>query len=100
MYNGEARALGTVKATHARRVTQTLEARYRTEQDRSVRQNILEAIARLGFANAIPILASLRGIDSTLDAEIDVWLEAMKLNRQQWTHLRQEKDRLARARGL
>jgi hypothetical protein len=97
---GAVTALGTVKAMHARRAMQELEARYRIEQDRNVRQHILAALARLGFASATPILASLRGIDGTLDAEIDVWLEALKLKRQQWTHLQQEKNRLAKARGV
>jgi HEAT repeat protein len=97
---GAAKALGTVKAAHAHRVIQELEARYRIESDRDVRKNILEAIVRLGFANAAPILMSLRGLDLTLEAEIDTWLEALKLNRQQWMYLRREKERLAKIKGL
>lgn len=97
---GAAAALGTLGGAHARRAMDALATQYRIESDKNVRKKILEAVARLGLGSAVPILVSLRGIDSTLDAEIDIWIEALRLNRQQWAHLQQEKERLAQARGL
>jgi HEAT repeat protein len=97
---GTAVALGTVGAAEAQRVTQALIARYQTEPDKDVRKNILQGIVHLGFADAVPTLESLRGIDRALTAEIDLWIAALQLNRQEWETLLREKDHLAKARGV
>lgn len=97
---GAATVLGTVGITEAQRVLQMLTARYGEESERSVRKSILQTITRLGFANSVPILSSLRGVDGALDAEIDIWLAALQLNRQDWKSLLREKENLAKVRGL
>lgn len=97
---GAATVLGTVGVTEAQRVLEILAARYGEESEGSVRKSILQTIVRLGFASSAPILSSLRGVDGALDAEIDIWLLALQLNRQEWESLLREKEKLAKARGL
>lgn len=97
---GAAVALGTVGTTEAQRVLQTLAVRYREESERSVRKTLLQAIVRIGFADAVPLLLSLRSIDSVLEAELDSWLAALQLHRQEWESVLREKEKLAKARGI
>lgn len=97
---GAATVLGTVGITEAQRVLEILAVRYGEESERSVRKSILQTIVRLGFENSAPLLSSLRGVDSALDAEIDIWLLALQLNRQEWESVLREKEKLAKARGL
>lgn len=97
---GAATALGTVGASETHRVAEALVAQYRSEPNMEVRKSIIQAIVHMGFANTIPTLESLRGSDSTSDAEIDVWLAALQLDRQEWEPLLREKERLAKAKGL
>jgi hypothetical protein len=67
---------------------------YRGDKDPAVRKAVLEALARLGQSSARPLLESLRGVDAAMDAEIDAWLSAMKLNLQEWHLLLREKQKL------
>jgi hypothetical protein len=97
---GAAIGLGTVGIAETQRVLEILATRYREETERSVRKSILQTMVRLGFANSASLLSSLRGVDSALDAEIEIWLLALQLNRQEWESLLQEKEKLAKARGL
>jgi len=97
---GAATALGTVGASETHRVAEALVAQYRSEPNMEVRKSIIQAIVHMGFANTIPTLESLRGSDSTSDAEIDVWLAALQLDRQEWEPLLREKEQLAKAKGL
>jgi HEAT repeat protein len=92
--------LGTVGVAEAQQVLEILAARYGEESERSVRKSTIQTIVRLGFANSAPILSSLRGVDGVLDAEIDIWLAALQLNRQDWKSLLREKENLAKVRGL
>ncbi|MBZ0232450.1 MAG: hypothetical protein K8M05_08990, partial [Deltaproteobacteria bacterium] len=71
--------------------------RYRGERDPAVRRAILQAIARLGQASAIPILRSLRGVAPELDGELDTWLDVLGLGLQEWHLILREK--LKRTRG-
>lgn len=91
--------LGTVSAAQAERTTNALVARYQIEPDRTVRSNILQAIVHIGFSRALPILESLRNIDTALSREIDLWLLALEENWQEWVYLLQAKERIAHAQG-
>jgi hypothetical protein len=89
-----ARALGGVPGTQAEGVRGSLVELFRGDKDPAVRKATLEALARLGQSSARPLLESLRGVDPAMDAEINAWLGAMKLNLQEWHLLLREKQRL------
>lgn len=91
-------ALGGVPASEMARARQTLGALYRDETDVGVRTAILQAIARLGFAGAIPELRALRGVDPRLAPEVDAWIRALSTGLQEWSLLLREKQRLRQAR--
>jgi hypothetical protein len=93
---GAALALGSAPPDAATK--KALVERYRRETDRNVRIAILQALARLGQASAIPTLRALRGVgEAALDAEIDLWIEVLGLGLQEWHLILREK--LKRTRG-
>jgi hypothetical protein len=89
-----AKALGGVPGTEAAGARRSLVELFRGDKDPAVRKATLEALARLGQSNARPLLESLRGVDASMDLEIDAWLNAMKLNLQEWHLLLREKQKL------
>ncbi len=89
-----AKALGGVPGTEAAGARRSLVELFRGDKDPAVRKATLEALARLGHSNARPLLESLRGVDASMDPEIDAWLNAMKLNLQEWHLLLREKQKL------
>jgi hypothetical protein len=89
-----ATALGSVPASQAPGARSSLLELYRNERDPSVRKAILQSIARLGLASAVPTLESLRGVDSSLAPEIDAWVKALKIPVQEWSLIQREKERL------
>lgn len=91
-----ATALGGVPGTSAEGARSSLVELYRSEKDPAVRKAALQGIARLGQAGATPLLESLRGVDRSMDPEIDAWLSALKLNLQEWELLLREKQRIRR----
>ncbi len=91
---GAAAALGTVGTSDRDRAMKALAAKYRDERAPVVKKAILQALVRIGFQGARPILVSLKGLDPALDSEIDAWLGALALNRTLWTTLLREKRRL------
>ena len=68
-----ATALGGVPGASAEGARTSLVDLYRSEKDPAVRKAALQGIARLGQANATPLLQSLRGVDRAMDPEIDAW---------------------------
>jgi HEAT repeat protein len=92
---GAALALGSAPSSAATK--KQLVDRYRREPDRNVRVAILQALARLGQASAIPTLRSLRGVAPDVDPEIDRWIEVLGLGLQEWHLILREK--LKRTRG-
>lgn len=93
-----ASALGGVPAAEMARAQESLTDMYRGEEDRAVRQAILQSIARLGFAGAVPELQRLRGVDPSLTPEIDTWIRVLNMNYQGWSLILREKQRLEQAR--
>jgi hypothetical protein len=89
-----AKALGGVPGPEAAGARRTLLELFRGDKDPAVRKAALEGLARLGQSSARPLLESLRGVDAAMDPEIDAWLNAMKLNLQEWHLLLREKQRL------
>ncbi|HZH16969.1 MAG TPA: HEAT repeat domain-containing protein [Archangium sp.] len=89
-----ASALGGVPASEAPGARNSLHELYRNERDPGVRKAILQSIAQLGFASAVPTLEGLRSVDSTLAPEIDAWLKALRIPVQEWSLIRREKERL------
>ncbi|HSP77355.1 MAG TPA: HEAT repeat domain-containing protein [Myxococcaceae bacterium] len=87
-------ALGGVPASQAPEARNSLLELYRNERDPNVRKALLQAIARLGQASAVPTLESLRGVDASLAPEIDAWIKALKLPVQEWSLIQREKERL------
>lgn len=94
MRSAAARALGGVPGAEAAGARRSLVELFRGDKDPAVRKAVLEALARLGQSNAQPLLESLRGVDATMDPEIDAWLRAMRLNLQEWHLLLREKQKL------
>jgi HEAT repeat protein len=72
---------------------QALVAQFHRERDVDVRKAILHALARHGQATAVPMLTSLRGAGTVLDAEIDAWIAALGLGLQEWHLIVREKLR-------
>lgn len=89
-----ATALGGVPAAQATASRNALLAQYRDEREPGVRKAILQSIAQLGQATAVPTLESLRGVDPAMGPEIDAWLKALKLPVQEWSLIQREKARL------
>ena len=89
-----ATALGGVPGASAASARNSLVDLYRNETDPSVRKAALEGIARLGQAGALPVLQSLRGVDPSMDAELDAWTKALGTGLQEWHLLLREKQRL------
>jgi hypothetical protein len=86
-----AKALGTVPVAQAGVSMQALSGRYAAESNRQVRSAILESIARLGLGKAVAVLQKLRGVDASMQSEVDHWLTLLASNPQTWALL--EKDR-------
>ncbi|WP_163870696.1 HEAT repeat domain-containing protein [Myxococcus eversor] len=93
-----AKALGGVPAPEMSRARQTLVALYRGESDVGVRTAILQSLARLGFASAVPELTALRNVDPRLAPEVDAWVRALSTGLQEWSLILREKQRLQQAR--
>jgi hypothetical protein len=91
-------ALGGVPGGEAAGARSALISLYRAERDASIRIAILESIARLGFADAVPDLDSLRGVDPSLSIEIDEWIRVLRLDLQEWSLILREKQLYAQAR--
>lgn len=89
-----ATALGGVPAKEATAAREALLTLYRSERDRSVRRAILQGIAQLGFARAVPELRQLREVDSSLTAEVDLWIQTLSLGLPEWSLILREKQRL------
>lgn len=88
-------ALGGVPAAEAKPARESLLALYRAERDVSVRKAILQGIAQLGFAAAVPELARLRDLEPALSSEVDAWIAALRLGLPEWRLILREKQRLA-----
>ncbi|GHG94489.1 HEAT repeat domain-containing protein [Comamonas sp. JC664] len=91
-----ATALGGVPGGEAAGARGSLVDLYRDDKDPAVRKAALQGIARLGQSQAASVLESLRGVDRSMDAEIDAWLNVLKLNLQEWELVLREKQRLRR----
>ncbi len=89
-----ATALGGVPGTSQASARGALVDLYRSETDPSVRKAALEGIARLGQGSALPVLQSLRGVDPSMDPELDAWTKALGTGLQEWHLLLREKQRL------
>ncbi len=76
---------------------ESLLAMYRGERDPGVRKALLQSIAQLGFAGAVPELQKLRGVDPSLAPEIDAWIRVLNMNLQEWSLILREKQRLQQA---
>ncbi len=89
-----ATALGGVPAAEAAPARESLLGMYREEKNSSVRKAILQGIAQLGFASAVPELKRLRDVDRSLTPEVDAWIQVLGLGLQEWTLILREKQRL------
>lgn len=90
-------ALGGVPATEMASARESLLSLYRGERDSGVRKALLQSIAELGFAGAIPEFQKLRSVDPSLTGEIDAWIRVLSLNLQEWSLILREKQRLQQA---
>jgi hypothetical protein len=91
-------ALGGVPAPEMASARQSLVSMYRGEKDPGVRKAILQSIAQLGFASAVPELQRLRGVDPSLAPEVDAWIQVLEMNLQDWGLIQRAKQRLQQAR--
>lgn len=89
-----AKGLGGVPAGSSAGARDALVDLFRTEKDPAVRKAALESIVRLGQAGSLPVLQSLRGVDSVMDLELDAWTKALGTGLQEWHLLLREKQRL------
>lgn len=87
-------ALGGVPASEAAAVREALLAHYRHDKDRDVRRAVLEALCHLFMAAAIPIVESLRSVDSSLGPEITAWQRALASGLQEWALVLREKQHI------
>ena len=87
-----ARALGTVAVPEAERTLRALSERFVTERDATVRSAILESIAHLGLGRSIPVLQKLKGVDRSMDGEIETWLTLLASHPQTWNLLLRDKQ--------
>ncbi|MCP3136338.1 HEAT repeat domain-containing protein [Pyxidicoccus xibeiensis] len=90
-------ALGGVPTEQMGGARETLLAMYRGEQDSGVRKLLLQSLAQLGFAGAIPDLQRLRGVDPALAPEVDAWIRVLGMGLQEWSLILREKQRLQQA---
>lgn len=88
-----ARALATGPVSQAPGSMKALADHYATEKTPKVRAALLESIARLGLGKAVPVLQQLRGVDASMQDEVDQWLALLASHPQTWSLL--EKDRRA-----
>ena len=79
-----ARALATSPVSEVPKSLDALAARYAAETDPGVRGALLESISRLGLSRAVSILEKLRGVDPTMQAEVDGWLALLAERPQTW----------------
>jgi hypothetical protein len=91
-------ALGGVPASEMASAREALVGMYRGEKDPSVRKAILQSVAQLGFASAVPELQRLRGADPSMAHEIDEWTRVLNMNLQEWSLILKEKQRLQQVR--
>jgi HEAT repeat protein len=89
-----AKALGGVPATEMANAREALAGLFRKEPNVEVRKAILAGIARLGFADSIPMLEQLGRTDPTLRAEADRWIRALNTGLQEWSLVLREKLKL------
>ena len=90
-------ALGGVPAEQMGPAREALVSQYRGERDTGVRKALVQGIAQLGFASAVPELQRLKGIDPAMAPEIDAWIRALETGLQEWELLLREKQRLQQA---
>ncbi|RKH38809.1 HEAT repeat domain-containing protein [Corallococcus llansteffanensis] len=90
-------ALGGVPAEQMSPAREALVSMYRGERDAGVRKALVQGIAQLGFASAVPELQRLKGIDPSMAPEIDAWIRALDTGLQEWELLLREKQRLQQA---
>ncbi|AKI99563.1 HEAT repeat protein [Archangium gephyra] len=94
-----AKALGTVRVGETERTMKALTERFATESSREVRGAILESISRLGLASAVPVLQKLKGVDPSMDGELDTWLMLLASQPQTWNLLLRDKLAMEHGRG-
>jgi hypothetical protein len=87
-------ALGGVPASESAVVRDALPAHYRRDKDPEVRRAILEALSHLLMGGAIPILESLRSVDTSLSADISAWQRALASGLQEWALVLREKQHI------
>ncbi|NMO17458.1 HEAT repeat domain-containing protein [Pyxidicoccus fallax] len=90
-------ALGGVPSEQMAGARETLLAMYRDEPDTGVRKMLLQSIAQLGFAGAIPDLQRLRNVDPALAPEVDAWTRVLGMGLQEWSLILREKQRSRQA---
>ncbi|MBN8231003.1 HEAT repeat domain-containing protein [Corallococcus macrosporus] len=91
-------ALGGVPAAQMGPAREALVGMYRGERDAGVRKALVQGIAELGFADAVPELRKLRGVDPAMAPEIDAWIRVLESGVQEWGLLLREKQRLQQVR--
>ncbi len=89
-------ALSGVAAAQAPTVASRLLDLYRKDGAKEVRVAILEALVRLRLQNAPDALEALRGVDASLDGEIEAWLKALRTHFQEWSLIKREKLNLGK----
>ena len=89
-----ARALGGVDRPEVAGVQTALVERYRRDSSPEVRRAVLEALVHLQLEGALPVLASLRGVDPAMDGELEAWRTVLGLGLQEWDLVLREKRRL------
>jgi hypothetical protein len=94
-----AKALGSVSVKESERTMKALTGRFATEGSREVRGAILEGIAHLGLASAVPVLRKLEGVDPAMDGEITTWLTLLASQPQTWNLLLRDKQAQEHGRG-
>ena len=91
-------SLGGVPAAESAAARTALLDSYQKDSEAAVRRAVLESLVHLGMSTALPMLDSLRGIDSAMTTEIDLWRAALHSGLQEWTLVQREKQRLAASR--
>lgn len=87
-------ALGGVPASESGSARQALLDVYRDESDPGVRKAILQGLAQLGFAGAIPDLVQLRSVDASLSRDVDAWIQVLGRGLPTWELILREKQRM------
>lgn len=90
-----AAAIGGVPAHAAGDAEEALFELYKDVADVEVREAVLAALVHLKLGAARETLESLRPVDPSLSAEIDVWIAVLGLGLQEWSLIRREKERLS-----